>query len=206
MHRTSVISFWAANPKDGRIFEDELLEFTKSRLGVAGRLVQVPDNKSYAVSDDGRIFTCKPCVRSKGVPVREMKQTKTQFGHLYVRMAKDGKPSADTVHRIVAKAFLPPPLPGQTLVRHLDGNPGNNRVDNLKWGTQSDNMQDCVRHGRTLKGLKNSNAKLTDDLVKAAIIFCKAGYSYSALAQFLGVSPETVRRAVTGEQWGHVNG
>jgi hypothetical protein len=30
----------------------------------------------------------------------------------------------------------------------MDDNPANNHVDNLAWGTQTDNMQDCVKHGR----------------------------------------------------------
>lgn len=58
-----------------------------------------------------------------------------------------GRGNRRLISRLVASAFLPnqDELP---LVRHMDDNPTNNNVSNLSWGTQKDNMQDCVRHGR----------------------------------------------------------
>ena len=32
--------------------------------------------------------------------------------------------------------------------RHLDGDSMNNRLDNLCWDTQSENMKDVYRHGK----------------------------------------------------------
>ena len=49
-------------------------------------------------------------------------------------------------HQLIARAFLGYPLPGQE-VCHNDGNPLNNRVDNLRYGTPKDNAQDSLRHG-----------------------------------------------------------
>ncbi len=51
------------------------------------------------------------------------------------------------VSRLVAQAFIPNPY-NLPLVRHMDDNPKNNYASNLQWGTQKDNMQDCVKHGR----------------------------------------------------------
>jgi len=50
------------------------------------------------------------------------------------------------LHRAIAEAFIPNPdnLP---YVRHLDDDPQNNSVSNLAWGTQKDNMGDCIRNG-----------------------------------------------------------
>jgi hypothetical protein len=50
-------------------------------------------------------------------------------------------------HVAVALAFLGPRPPGQE-VRHLNGNPLDNRLSNLQYGTRSENAQDRIRHGR----------------------------------------------------------
>ena len=73
-----------------------------------------------------------------------VKSCKNKHGYDTVQL---GRGNRRLVHRLVAQAFIPNPknLP---LVRHIDDNPDHNYVSNLKWGTQANNMQDCVRHGR----------------------------------------------------------
>ena len=50
-------------------------------------------------------------------------------------------------HRLVAETYIPNPdnLP---VVMHLDNNPQNNNVENLKWGTTLENNQQCSTEGR----------------------------------------------------------
>lgn len=48
-------------------------------------------------------------------------------------------------HRAVMSAFVGPPAEGQTDVRHLDGDPTNNMLYNLAYGTRSENMKDARR-------------------------------------------------------------
>ena len=56
------------------------------------------------------------------------------------------------VHHLVAKGFIPNPN-DYPVVRHKDDNRSNNRVDNLEWGTQSDNIQDAIRRGRFVSNM-----------------------------------------------------
>lgn len=49
----------------------------------------------------------------------------------------DGKQKNFYVHRLVAEAFIPNPL-NLPQVYHLDGNPANNDIKNLKWCTPKD--------------------------------------------------------------------
>ena len=44
------------------------------------------------------------------------------------------------VHRLVCEAFHGPAPEGQAVVIHLDEDATNNRPENLKWGTQKENM------------------------------------------------------------------
>jgi hypothetical protein len=73
--------------------------------------------------------------------------TLKRSGHKYLILWKHNKMKNLYVHRLVAQAFLPNPnnLPN---VCHWDSDPSNNSVENLYWGTQSDNLQQMVRDGR----------------------------------------------------------
>lgn len=160
-------------------------------------LSQAPD---YYVTRDGRVFTDRVSTRHRAGGMRELKQSTSAAGYRYIRATVGGRPTALYVHRIVAAAFLPKPSEGQTVVRHLDGNPANNDITNLAWGTQADNMADCIRHGRTLKGLKNPNIKMTPRKAELAKGLIEEGYSSQAVAAFFGVAAETIRRTVTEQE------
>jgi len=50
------------------------------------------------------------------------------------------------VHRLVLESFgFPKPNP-DAVVRHKDDDPDNNNFDNLKWGTQKENVFDFMQH------------------------------------------------------------
>lgn len=185
-------------------FSDDELKTLAAMFGIAGRVVNIAKAPGYAVSDCGRVFSRVPCLWRRAEPFREMKLCRHQGGYRFVRLHVEKRPSADTVHRLVAFAFLPTPSEGQTVVRHLDGDPANNVFTNLAWGTQTDNMADCIRHGRTNRGLKNPNAKLTPARVKLVRGLVAEGFSRSAVAAFFGVTNKTIDRACTGEHWADV--
>jgi HNH endonuclease/NUMOD4 motif len=89
-----------------------------------------------------------------------------------VKMSRRNTPRYAFVHHLVAQAFIGPRPPGEH-IRHLDGDPTNNHVSNLRYGTPSENSYDTVRHGR------NRNATKTR---------CKRGHSLTDPAN-LKVTP-----------------
>lgn len=68
-----------------------------------------------------------------------------EYGHQVVDLYINGKRIHEYVHRLVAKAFIPNHK-NYPEVCHIDGDPNNNSVLNLKWGTHADNMNDARRH------------------------------------------------------------
>ena len=60
-------------------------------------------------------------------------------GYWYVQLFVKDVHYRDSLHRLVAKAFLPNPDNKKT-VNHIDGNKANNRVENLEWVTYSENL------------------------------------------------------------------
>lgn len=63
-----------------------------------------------------------------------------------VALRKDGAGKCFLLHRLVWEAFNGP-IPDGLVVRHLNDDPNNNRLENLAVGTYADNAQDCVRNG-----------------------------------------------------------
>lgn len=96
----------------------------------------------YEVSSEGRVRSL-PSRTGSG---RILKQTLRE-GYPKVSLSRDGKAKSFAVHRLVAFAFLGEPNGEAQMVLHSDGSQTNNSVENLRWGTASDNVQDAIRHG-----------------------------------------------------------
>lgn len=92
---------------------------------------------------------------------RLLKPTVSGTGYLYIGLA--GR--TDTVHRLVAAAFLGPCPPGKQ-VAHADGDRTNPRLSNLRYATQRENEADKLLHGKHQLGERGPNAKLTADQVR----------------------------------------
>lgn len=87
-----------------------------------------------------------------------LKPTVNPNGYYQVTLSRPGhKRKQVSIHRLVAEAFIPNPdnLP---MINHKDENKLNNRVDNLEWCTQAENIKhSCLLHpGRISKNNTNN--------------------------------------------------
>lgn len=60
-----------------------------------------------------------------------------------VALLKDGKRKQFYIHRLVASSFIPNPE-NKPQIDHIDGNPHNNCVENLRWCTQKENNNNPI--------------------------------------------------------------
>lgn len=67
-------------------------------------------------------------------------------GYQVVTLHKEGRRKNRMVHQLVLEAFVGPCPSGQQTC-HNNGDPSDNRVENLRWDTQKENMADKRRHG-----------------------------------------------------------
>ena len=89
------------------------------------------------------------------------------------------------------------------MYRHMDGNPSNNTLSNLKYGTRSENEQDKKRHGTYHWGENNHRAKLTEEQV-IEIRKPLTTLTRRQLAQKYGVSFETIIAIRRKRIWKHL--
>lgn len=101
----------------------------------------------YTVSADGRVRSVPRIgIRGQRVNGRVLTPRVDRDGYLRVTMHRDGKQQSRLVHQLIAEAFLGPQQVGRE-IRHLNGNPADNNLANLAWGTHGENRLDQVRHG-----------------------------------------------------------
>lgn len=92
--------------------------------------------ENYEVSSLGRVRRIKSGKIIKAFP--------NWSGYLRTGLYKDKHTRVnETIHRLVAKSFLPNPdnLPQ---VNHMDRDKSNNSIDNLEWCTQSHNISHAM--------------------------------------------------------------
>ena len=158
----------------------------------------IPSWPSYYASQTGLIASTK-----RG-PLKILRPITAKDGHQYVFLYSNvnGDMTKQWVHRLVLQTFRGRPKPGQES-RHRNGVPGDNRLDNLAWGTRQDNADDRVRHGRSPRGERSGTHKLTEADVRD-IRRRRTSVSSRQLGREYGVSHTTILAACSGEHWRNV--
>lgn len=131
-------------------------------------------------------------------------QTTNRYGYKTSKLCKEGHCRRLTIHRLVAKAFIPNPE-GLAQVNHIDGNKGNNRVDNLEWVSPSRNIKHAYETGLMKKdhliGENSAVSKLTWDKVREIRKRLKEGQKGKELAEIYGVSSGTISYIKNNKIW-----
>lgn len=155
----------------------------------------------YRVGSDGYVSKLIGDGDKRPIRWKQFRGSRLCCGHLQVRFQHLNK--AYYVHHLVLIAFRGS-RPEKLECRHLNGDPGDNRLENLAWGTRRENMMDRAVHGVDNKGSRNGCSKLTESKVRRLRVRVKNGESFSALAADYGVSPRCIRDVVNRRTWQHV--
>lgn len=103
-------------------------------------------------------------------------------------------------HVLVLETFVGS-RPRGMVCRHLDGNPSNNHISNLRWGTVQDNIDDRSHHGRTAHGSHHYKAKLTLAAVAEIRRRRATGEVAPTIASDFGIHPDTVYDIASRRTW-----
>ena len=157
----------------------------------------------YSVSDCGRVRSeARVMMRRNGrkIPIREriLKPYLGKRGYFVVYLKHYKNKFARPVHVLVALAFIGKRPAGQD-VRHLNGNPLDNRHTNLLYGTRVENIADSIAHGTKPRGEQCSRAKLTEQQVVSIL---RDSRLHIEIAKDFGIAPSTVSSIKTRKNWG----
>lgn len=129
----------------------------------------------YKVSDKGRILSLvgwngKEYIKRKKI-VRGWIQATDSTGSYkrrVIKLSKNGKRQEVKIHRIVASVFLGNEE-NKPEVNHIDGNPLNNRLDNLEWVTSSENKIHSWRTGLRGTSIYDYEREIIEDYKKGVL-------------------------------------
>lgn len=174
-----------------------------------------PSFPGYSVTANGDVFSHHKRVglgpgRGSRITItpeyrKQLKAFLGQARYFRVGLSTDKGPRPVAIHTLLLDAFVGPRPTGME-TRHLDGNPHNNALSNLCYGSSKANAADCRRHGRDGQGERNVRAKLSAQQVLAIRLARNKGKPGMALAQEYGMAESTISDIITGKTWKHLFG
>lgn len=155
----------------------------------------IKDYPTYAVSNKGRVLNLR---RNKLV-----KPSLKSTGHLHTKLFKNNTRYHTSVHRLVLTTFRPH-ADKSLFACHIDGNPSNNYLSNLYWGSAKENTADWYRHTGGFVGEKHPRARITQETVRLLREEYVKGVGITILARKYQLTVANVASVVYRQTWKHV--
>lgn len=163
----------------------------------------------YQVSNIGRVksFSRKRIMPYGGIrvyPEKILNPNKNRYGYITTVLTKNSISKTFTVHRLVAKAFLPNPE-NKHQVNHINGIKTDNHLENLEWVNQSENQFHAFNNKLqiSIKGEKHYASKLTEKQV-LEIKYGNFNISTYKIAKLYNVCQSAICSIKKNKTWKHL--
>jgi hypothetical protein len=161
----------------------------------------------YDVSNLGRVRSLSRRTAKDGrmIEGKILSPSSHRWGHQSISLYDlGGREKRFGVHRLVLEAFNGPCPEGMEGC-HDDGNPSNNRIENLRWDTPKNNHADKYRHGTILFGERNTSARITAEIVGEIFQLRIGGMRVHRIGELFGLSKQHVSDILNRKRWQHVD-
>lgn len=156
----------------------------------------------YEVSNQGRVKRIK-AYNTTHIG-RILQPGKTKKGYYLVVLCKEGIRHSSLVSRLVLKAFIGLPKPGQEC-NHKNGIKADNYPDNLEWLTHKENSLHAYRVLGKGRGEIHCNAKLKNkDIPFIRRLLAEGKLLQREIATMFGVDRTTIGHIKSCNTWGHI--
>jgi len=167
--------------------------------------IEVP---GYHVTKDGDIFSRRlkgPTIRLGDTWVKLNPSSDETGRKKFTTKCIDGQIKSFKIHRLVLQAYVGP-CPEGLECCHNDGNASNNKLENLRWDTHKNNVEDQKRHGTLSRGEKIGVSKLKEkDIFTIKKLRETTDLSYSKIGKIYNVDGSTIYKIVKNKRWKHLN-
>lgn len=150
----------------------------------------------YQVSNTGKVRDLKNHIK----PVY-----KNNKGYECLSLYYNGKTYHPTVHRLVAKAFIPNPN-NYDQINHKDCNKENNSVENLEWCNQRYNYDEGMKTFQYSKNEEHYFAKLKNSDIPIIYELYKLGFTRATVVKIFNVRPsslEAIEKGISYRELGY---
>lgn len=178
---------------------------------------QIDQFPAYRVGSDGSVWSIfklrnihgrRGCESYLAEPWRRLVCPKNGHGYRIVAFRNKGTEVRRQVHQIVAEYFLGP-CPDNMEVNHKNGIKTDNRVSNLEYVTDKENVQHAIRTGLRRQdktnGMNHGNAVMCDEDV-FRMLSLEGAMTQRKIAGLIGVSKNVVNAVFRGKAWKHITG
>lgn len=154
---------------------------------------EIPGWPNYSVTRDGQVWSDEKFRRKGDGWLKQTWHGGPGAGkYLAVYLHKDGKDKWRSVHTLCLEVWIGSRPKGMQGL-HKDDNPAHNYLDNLKWGTPSENNR------------MRKSIKLTEQDIWHIHELRDQGFTHKAIANQVGITQSMVGFILQGNRWSDIH-
>lgn len=159
----------------------------------------IPNFPAYCVTKDGRVWSWK---------TKRFLKPLLHHGYFRVSLCKNSRIYWKRVSRLILETFVGP-CPARMECCHNNGIKTDNRLENLRWDTRSNNIKDAIKH-RThcslyQRGETSPAVKLKEKDVRMIIYMYRTGlFLQREIAKIFNVGRQNIGSIINKKSWKHI--
>jgi hypothetical protein len=133
---------------------------------------QIKGFENYLINEDGEIYS-----KFKN---KKLKSQKDKNVYFKIRLYNEVERKTMFIHRLLALTFIPNP-DNKPCVNHIDCNKSNNKLSNLEWSTQKENIKHAWDNGKCTKNYES--IKMANKAVSKKVLDTNTNNVFNSISE-----------------------